>query len=202
MKKTFLFSILLGLLPINPGFSEPSNQSLTNLNINQALEAAHKNNSRLKVLEGKILINEAEINGIGIWSNPILLSDNGLPENTYRLGLQKTFDLGFESRFLKQKALISRKVSQNQITKAIMDLDANVKDTYTELYSIQEQIIKNQDLLHLEESHIIIPDDISLQLEIELLILNYQKEISNLTYEKEKLKNTLSVLLNIPFKDL
>lgn len=107
--------------------------------LDQAIETATARNPQFKALQAQLNIRQAEILTAGQRRNPFLLSDNGVAEKTYRLGLEQTFELGGKRRKRIAVAEAQRQVTLAEIQTALLDLRADVRRAYTQLFNAQQR---------------------------------------------------------------
>lgn len=98
---------------------ENSNANITlnlkSITLSKAIELGVLNNPTLKAARAKLGISDAQILQAGLLSNPNIISDNGFAEDTFRVGIEQTIELGNKrSRRIKlqkcKKMLFSKKL--------------------------------------------------------------------------------------------
>lgn len=122
----------------------PPGQVLT---LEQALTLAIQNNPQLKAAQSKLGVSQAEIITAGARLNPSLMSDNGIAEKTYRLGIEQTFQLGGKRHKRIALAQAQQDVLLAEINAVLLDLRANVRRAYTQLYYAQERLQTTRDIV-------------------------------------------------------
>lgn len=117
------------------------------LTLEQSLEWAIQNNPELKSAQARLGISEADILSAAARLNPNLISDNGLAEDTYRLGIEQTMELGGkrQKRILVAKA--QKQVVLKEIDQAVMDLRMQVRRAYGQLFYAQQRQLAYQEIL-------------------------------------------------------
>lgn len=166
-----------------------------NLSLKQAFEIAERNSIKLKSIKEKFLINSAQKKTESTWSNPYLLSDNGISENTYRLGLQKTFEVNNKSKIKISQVELNRNLLNAEQKKESLNLFKDVKFSYMNLNILNIKLDKLKNLLEINTE--IVNDSI----ENEIKILNIKTEIKSTSIEISKAKHKLSTLLNQPLEN-
>lgn len=181
-------------------------ESLQSLTLDQALEIGVKNNPGLKATQARLGISDAEIITAGTRLNPSFVTDNGIAEKTYRIGIEKTFELGKKRQ--KRVAMVEaqRQELLAEINTKVLDIRSEVRRAYTQLYNLQERQRRFQKLLQLTESLLEIAQkreaagDIP-QLDVlqaELAVLNTKNDLQTLVNQTIQARNTLNLLLNKP----
>jgi len=64
------------------------------ITLDQAMDQAIKNNLGLRATQAKLGVSEAQILTANTRLNPALVTDNGVAEKSYRLGIAQTIELG------------------------------------------------------------------------------------------------------------
>lgn len=186
-----------------PAIAEP----LKTLTLEQAFSLALNNNPEFLSQKARLKISEAQIITAGARINPLFFSDNGVAEETYRAGIQQTFELGGKRKRRIALAEAEHEVLTTEVHAALLNLRANVRKTYTQLYILQE----HQHQLHtfLQQSEALLQDAKQHQqeyglsemdlLEADLVLLNAQNNLESLTSQIVINRNTLASLLNQRF---
>lgn len=139
-----LFFLLILTSPAEP---------VQTLTLQQALDQAVANNPALRATRTRLGVTEAEIVTAGARPNPSIVSDNGIAEKTYRLGVEQTFQIGGKRRKQVAVAQAQRDVLLAEINTAVLDLRTEVRRAYTRLFNAQqrlksaEEIVATNDLL-------------------------------------------------------
>lgn len=119
--------------------------------LDQVIETAIRNNPQLKAAQARLGISEAEILTAGARLNPAIVSDNGIAEKTYRLGIEQTIELGGKRRKRINVANAQRQVVMAEVNTALLDLRSNVRRAYTQLFNAQEKERAYQDITQTTE---------------------------------------------------
>jgi cobalt-zinc-cadmium efflux system outer membrane protein len=132
-----LNALLLSLALIIPSMAWSDTPPV--MTLEAAIEIAAHNNLNYQAALVQKDISQAQIITAKARLNPLLVSDNGIAEKTYRLGLQQTLELGG-----KRKKRIALAETQSQLTKTttnakFLELRSGVRKTYTELYTALER---------------------------------------------------------------
>ncbi|WP_373531725.1 TolC family protein [Vampirovibrio sp.] len=148
--------ILLGSLVLSVALSLSVNLSLKgwaqlkmNLNLQQALAIAARNNLRFKALQAELGISDADIVTARTRLNPSFLADNGVAEYTYRFGIEQTFELGGKRVRRTAVAQAEKRLVEEEIREGLLALYDHVRQTYTQLYYDQARY---QTYQHFEET--------------------------------------------------
>lgn len=209
MKKTILpFSIglyfLLGIPTISYAADIPQSLSLPH-----AVEQALIHNPKLKAARSKLGISDAQIITAGTRINPSIISDNGIAEKTYRLGIEQTFELGGKRKRRVELSKAQRESVLAEINTQVLDIRSDVRKAYLELYNTQErhktyqQILKvTDDLLQItkkrEQAGDVSKFDV---LQTEIANVNTNNELQTNLISLNQAKNRLASLLNQPLAD-
>jgi cobalt-zinc-cadmium efflux system outer membrane protein len=113
--------------------------------LEQALAIAIENNLDYKAAQSSRAIAGAEIKSAGARINPHIVSDSGFAEDTYRLGIEQTFELGGKRH--KRIDLAQEQQLLTDIDQAVLNLRSNVRNSYVNLHIAQEQLVAYQDIL-------------------------------------------------------
>jgi cobalt-zinc-cadmium efflux system outer membrane protein len=79
--------------------------------------------------------------------NPVLMSDNGIAEKTYRLGIEQTIELGGKRHKRTKLAKINKEVTENEILTTLLDVKSNIRNSYIQLYKAQQELVASQEIL-------------------------------------------------------
>lgn len=193
----FIVLMLPGLV-----FAEPEKT----LTLQQALDTAITNNPQFKATQAKLGIGQAEIVSAGARLNPALTSDNGIAEKTYRLGIEKTFELGGKRQKRVAVAEAQKEALVAEINIILLDLRTNVRRGYTDLYNAQQHQKAAQEIIqvteHLleiarkrEEAGDIAAVDV---LQTDIANLSAKNELQATIAQVTEARNRLNALLNQP----
>lgn len=194
-----LFIILIICFLASPAFAE-------SLTLEQAIDIAVQNNPQLKVVQAKLGMSEADIKTAAARPNPTIMSDNGIPEQTYRLGIEQTIELGWKRHKRIAVAKADQAVTQSQIAEAVLNLRADVRQAYTRLYLSQErqeayeEILRNTEkLLDITQKREQAGDIAQLDvLQSDIAVAKAKNDLQTLVSQLVSAKNQLNTLLNQP----
>jgi len=197
LKKSFLLLILISML------SASAKPALI-MNLDDALVRAMENSIQLNIAKTELDIKNAEIKIAQARLNPNLVSDNGIAEKTYRLGLEKTFEMGNKRKKRIELAEISKKETETKIDTIKLDIESEIRKSYTRLFVLQEKnklfqdLLKtNQRLQELAEKREASGDIANIDLlQIEMANLKIQNDMLSLNTELQTAKNSFNALLN------
>jgi cobalt-zinc-cadmium efflux system outer membrane protein len=202
LKRIFI-ELLIGLMLFKP---YPAFAQSTTLTVDQAIEAAIKNNPQIQATQARLGVSEAEILTAGARLNPAVVSDNGIAEKTYRLGVEQTIELGGKRKRRVAVAQAQRETVKAEINTALLDLRSEVRRAYTSLYNLQERQVTLENILQVAQELVTIAQkreqagDISVLevLQTDILRVNAQNDLQTLSVEVMNAKNRLNALLNQP----
>ena len=174
------------------------------LTLGTAQEMAAKNNPDFLAAQKRLGVSEADIITAGMLPNPYLITDNGVAEKTYRMGLQQTFLLGGDRQ--KRVALVKaqRDVVLAELQKTLLDLRANIRQAYTQVYYLQERqnayenlVTLSQHLLGTAQKRAKAGDIANVDvLQTELMALEAKNDLKSGSYDLVQARNRLITLLN------
>jgi cobalt-zinc-cadmium efflux system outer membrane protein len=201
-------ALCLCLTPL-PGLADAPFQAAPSpsLTLEQAIAAAIANNPGLKAERAKLAVSEAEITKAGVRLNPSIVTDNGVAEETYRpLGLSQTFELGGKRRKRVAVAEGQRDVVLSEINTAVIDLRAEVRRAYTQLYNAQQRQKATQEIVDTAQRLMAIAQEREAAgdiaqfdlLQPKIALLNARNELQTIAYEVVEAKNHLNTLLRQP----
>ena len=195
MKKTIV--ILLALLFC--GETALSRQ----ITLDEAITSSIANNPQIQSERAKIGISDAQIKTAGLWTNPKMVLDASIADKSYKGGIEQTIQLGGKIKKRVNIAKQQKEVTLQEIATAIIDLKSNVRTAYIQLYSAQERLNTEYEILKISKSM----SDIARKKEIagdiakldvlqtEILEVNTQSDIEALKLEKSKAMNNLNFYL-------
>lgn len=195
MKKTIV--ILLALLFC--GETAWSRQ----ITLDEAITSSIANNPQIQSERAKVGISNAQIKTAGLWTNPRMVLDASIADKSYKGGIEQTIQLGGKIKKKVNIAKQQKEVTLQEIATAIIDLRANVRTAYIQLYSAQERLNTEYEILKISKSM----SDIARKKEIagdiakldvlqtEILEVNTQSDIEALKLEKSKAINNLNFYL-------
>lgn len=178
----------------------------TTLTVDQAIETAIRNNPQLQATQARLGVSEAEIVTAGARLNPTALSDNGVAEKTYRLGLEQTIELGRKRQHRVAVAQAQRDAVKAEVNTALLDLRSDVRRSYTNVFTLQERQLTLENILEVAQELVTIAQkreragDISTLdvLQTDILRVNAQNDLQSMGVELVNAKNRLNTLLNQP----
>ena len=181
-----------------------SAKTLVILNLEDAVDIALENNIELKLAKTELDIQEAQIKIAKARLNPNLISDNGIAEKTYRLGLEKTFEMGNKRKKRIELSEIAKKETETKIDTLKLDIEAQIRKSYAKLFILQEKnklfkelLQANQELLELAQKREASGDIANIDLlQIDMANLKIQNDMLSLNTELQTAKNTFKSLLN------
>lgn len=187
-----------------PSWAETTPSQL--LTLEQALDLALRNNPQVQAAQARLGISQAEILTASARLNPQLVSDNGIAEKTYRLGIQQTIELGGKRKHRIQVAQAQRQVVLAEINTVLLDVRANVRRSYTQLFNSQERQLTFQEILQTTEKLLEVAqireragDIASLDvLQAEISVVNARNEVQNSNFQVIQARNTLNAFLLQP----
>jgi cobalt-zinc-cadmium efflux system outer membrane protein len=105
------------------------------------------NNPTLKASRARLGISDAQILQANMLLNPVLMSDNGIAEKTYRLGIEQTIELGGKRHKRTKLAKINKEATETEILTTLLDVRSNIRSSYIQLYKAQQELIASQEIL-------------------------------------------------------
>lgn len=194
-----MFLLALLLLPTDEAQAET-------LTLDRAFALAAANNPQIKAIRTRLGVGESGIRTAGARLNPRLQSDNGIMEKTYRLGLEQTFQLGGKRRRRVELAEARRDTLITEINASLLEMRADIRRAYTELYyaierrRADEQILRNcLRLLEIARERRQAGDVSGLDvLQTEIPVLNAKNEWQMAAYRAVLARNALNGFLNQP----
>jgi outer membrane protein, heavy metal efflux system len=181
-------------------------ESVSSLTLDHALELGITQNPQIKAAQAREGFSDAEIMTTAARLNPSLISDNGIAEDTYRLGIEQTVRLGGKRQKRVAVAVAKKEAVLADIQTTILNLRQNIRKAYTHLYSLQARQVRFQEILETnirlldiarkrEEAGDIAQLDV---LQAEIVVLNTQNDSTKLSQQLIQARNILSMLLNQP----
>lgn len=199
---SLLLTALLGV-SASPVWAQQANPSFT---LDQAIGTAIQNNPQLKAAQARLGVSEAQIITAGARLNPSILSDNGIAEKTYRLGIEQTLELGGKRKKRVAVAQAQQQAVMTEINTVLLDLRTNVRRTYTRLYNAQEREKAYQDIVKTTERLLGVAQsreqagDIARVdvLGARIAVTNTRNDLQSASYQVIEARNGLNALLNQP----
>ena len=119
------------------------------ITLEQSIDQAVRNNPSLSATQARLGVSEAEIQTANARLNPSLVTDNGVAEKSYRLGIAQTIELGGKRKARTALAQAQRDVVINEINTALLDLRQNVRNSYIQLYNAQQKMQAANEILEI-----------------------------------------------------
>jgi cobalt-zinc-cadmium efflux system outer membrane protein len=174
------------------------------ISLEEAINISLKRNPKLKAAETQLAISEANITIAKNRINPNLISDNGIAEKTYRLGIEKTLELGSKRNKRIELAENNKKQIESEISLVKLNLKTEVRQAYTMLYVLQEKykcfkdmVESTEKLLNVAVKKEKIDTDANLDtLQAEMMNLNARNELENINSQLIQAQNKLNTFLN------
>ncbi len=116
------------------------------LTLEKAFQEALVNNPSLQAKKAELLVKEAEIVTASARLNPAIISDNGVAEKTYRLGIEQTIQLGGKRHRQIELSKARRDVLLAEIQNTVQSLRREVRHAYTHLYDAQQRLQTAEDI--------------------------------------------------------
>jgi cobalt-zinc-cadmium efflux system outer membrane protein len=174
------------------------------INLEEAINISLKRSPRLKAAEAQLAIGKANVITAKSRINPNLVSDNGLAEKTYRLGIEKTLELGSKRSKRIELAENNKKQIKSEINLLKLNLRTEVRQTYTALYVLQEKYKCFQNIIESTEKLL----DIAIKreksgatanldtLQVEMVNLKAKNELENIGSQLIQAQNKLNAFFN------
>jgi cobalt-zinc-cadmium efflux system outer membrane protein len=121
------------------------------ISLSATMEAGIINNPTLKATRAKLGISDAQILQANLLLNPVLMSDNGVAEKTYRLGIEQTIELGGKRHKRTKLAKINKEITETEILTTLLDTRSNIRSSYIQLYKAQQELILSQEILDITQ---------------------------------------------------
>ena len=202
--KSVAFLLTVMLCWAFPAFSESVKPR--HLNLEQALLMAMQNNPKLNAERSRLEVTQAAIQTAGTRPNPSIISDNGIGEKTYRLGIWKEFELGGKRQRRLDLAGAELRATQAEINTQRLKTRAEVRKAYTQLYNAQQRQRAYEYALGAMQELLVsakIREKANEQIEMDLLQAqiiqsNTNNDLQLAALELEQSKIQLNALLNQP----
>ena len=117
------------------------------ITLDKAMEIGILNNPTLRVARARLGISDAQILTASLRINPSLVTDNGVAEKTYRLGVEQTFELGAKRKKRTKLEKIKKDVVISEISTTLIDVRSNIRTSYIQLYNAQQSLSAAQEIL-------------------------------------------------------
>jgi cobalt-zinc-cadmium efflux system outer membrane protein len=145
MRKLLYIGLIIMLSMVNIPLAGA--QVIQIITLDQAINQAIKYNPQLSAKRANLGVSEAQVVTANARLNPSLVTDNGVAEKTYRLGIAQTIELGGKRKKRTALAEAQRDVVVSEINTALLDLRQNVRNSYIQLYNAQQKMKAANDVL-------------------------------------------------------
>jgi len=121
-------------------------KALQELSFDQAMEIALENNPELRAVSLRLDINKAQIKTARARPDPVLFSDSGIAENTYRVGLSYNFEMGGKRK--KRGAISETNLEQAEISleEKLLNFRAGLRNAYAARFYSKEKLKLREEL--------------------------------------------------------
>lgn len=145
--------IYIGLIIILEFMTIPfaNAQVIQLITLDQSIDLAIKNNPNLRATQARLGVSEAQIWTANARLNPAFVTDNGVAESTYRVGIEQIFELGGKRKKRTALSQAQRDAVISEINTALLDLRQNVRNSYIQLYNGQQKVKAANDILRTTE---------------------------------------------------
>lgn len=178
--------------------------------LEQAFEIAFTNNLGLKASRSDIEINKGTIRDAKRRINPNFISDAGIvAQDTYRAGIEKTFELGGKRKSRIALAQTRGKIVSANVNQSIVDLRFDVRKTYASLYYAVKRKEMYEELMETAKTTLELAKakteagktTILDSLQAQLAFSNLENIYRTIDYQVKSEKNKLVRILNEPLED-
>ncbi|MDD3593962.1 MAG: TolC family protein [Candidatus Gastranaerophilales bacterium] len=116
--------------------------------IDEAIGIAVENSHELRSEQARFGISESRVFTANSILNPVIISDNGIAEETYRLGVQIVIETASKRKKRTEAANVVLDITKEEINAKILDIKSKVRKAYIELYALQEQEKASMEILN------------------------------------------------------
>lgn len=116
--------------------------------IDEAIDIALKSSGELRAGQAHFGLTEAKVFTANTRLNPVLISDSGIAEKTYRVGVQMIIETAGKRKKRTRLAQKQRDIAENEIDAKLLDIKAQVRKAYIELYAAQNKEKSIEDLIN------------------------------------------------------
>lgn len=170
------------------------------ITLDDAITSGIANNPAIQSERAKIGISDAQIKTAGLRTNPRLVLDASIADKSYKGGIEQTIELGGKIRKRVNIAKQQKEVTLQEIATSIIDLRAQIRTAYIQLYSAQEKLNTEFEILKITKSMSDIARKKELAgdiakldvLQAEILEINTKSDIEAIKLEKAKAIHNLS----------
>lgn len=182
------------------GVNLHAEQITERLSVDQAIDIAREQNPAIQAELARSRIADAEIVTAKALPNPMILSDNGVAEDSYRLGIQQNILLGGKIKNRVRVAQAKKELLSVELRSALLQLRRSVRAAYAELYTIRERKrILELLLKHYEEFEHTTPE-IENKIQIQFVETTTRSDLKNVLYEEKMAIHNLNGLLYKPLE--
>ena len=121
--------------------------NLKSITLSKAIELGVLNNPTLKAARAKLGDSDAQILQAGLLSNPNIISDNGFAEDTFRVGIEQTIELGNKRSRRIKLAKMQKEVVHQEIITTMLDVRSKVRSSYIQTYNAQQKLLVSREIL-------------------------------------------------------
>ncbi len=210
LAQLFLGGFLVCWVPVQAEpLSQPAPLSLT---LPDAMKLATQHNLQFKTIQAQLGISDAEIRTASTLMNPSLMSDNGVAEFTYRLGIQQTFELGGQRYKRMAIARAHKRVVEESIRQGLLELYSEVRAAYVGLYYAQARCKTYERLRDQEEKLVSIAksrvdpnggsaseEDVDV-MQTEIQLLSTENDLDLEERQMTEAQHHLNAVLNMPLQ--
>lgn len=107
--------------------------------IDEAIDIAMRNSSELRAAQARFGVTEAQVFTANTRLNPVFITENALADKNYHVGVQIIVETAGKRKKRTQAAQIQHEIVKDQIDTKILDIKANVRRAYIELYAAQKK---------------------------------------------------------------
>jgi outer membrane protein, heavy metal efflux system len=181
------------LLPAHAGTPEE-------LTLKKAFVMASAENPQLKAKQMELEMGEGDIRTAGLLDNPVLVSDSGIAEKTYRVGIKQTIPLGRRRKHQVDLAVAQLDVTQAQVDTAWLTLKREIRKTYMRLFLAQQKQQAFKEVYdNLQELAVVLKAKKAKEcMQLELSQLQVENKIQMGNAEIFQARSKLNTLLNKP----
>lgn len=173
------------------------------ITLDEAITSSIENNPQIQSERAKIGISDAQIKTAGLLTNPKMVLDASVADKSYKGGIEQTIQLGGKIKKRVNIAKQQKEVTLQEIAMAIIDLRSQVRTAYIQLYSAQEKLNTEYEILKISKTMADIANKKEIAgdiakldvLQAEILEINTRSDIEAIKLEKNKAINNLSFYL-------
>ena len=167
------------------------------ITLDEAITSSIENNPQIQSERAKIGISDAQIKTAGLLTNPKMVLDASIADKSYKGGIEQTIQLGGKIKKRVNIAKQQKEVTLQEIATAIIDLRSQVRTAYIQLYSAQEKLNTEYEILKISKTMADIANKKEIAgdiakldvLQAEILEINTRSDIETIKLEKNKAIN-------------